>query len=157
MMHWYQSPFKSIHDTGPTRVNAPGVRSKAVFLPCMDTNYNYVLVSDISYPSNEVMWAAFQKGDPKVSCTIQKHRQPGMGDDLTVADYQDAKNYAESIAFGDGGIDASSESYFDGPWNMLPQQVLCCKRRKPANVDDRSYAERTGFCGQKIEQVEEAD
>ena len=119
MMHWYQSPFKSIHDTGPTRVNALGVRSKAVLLPCMGPNYNYVLISRISYPSNTAMWAAFQKGDPKVRCTIQKHRQPGMGDDLTVADHLDAKNYAESIGFGDGGIDASSESYFDGPWKNM--------------------------------------
>ena len=79
------------------------------------------------------MWAAFQKGDPKVSCTIQKHRQPGMGDDLTDADYQDAKNYAESIGFGDGGIDASSESYCDGePVPTLLEQVGCCRRREQA-------------------------
>ena len=108
-----------MHDTGPTRPVATGVRIHGPFFPCVGPNYDFVMFSNISYPSNKAMWVAFMEGDPAVGCTIQKVRQPGMGDDVTDADYQDAINYSKSIRFGE-------------PKPTLLEQAGCCRRREQA-------------------------
>ena len=122
MMHWYQSTFQTM-EMVPTRVDAPGVRSTCIWAPCQNPDCEIALVSNITYASSTEMKAAYVKGDTSVMATIQKVRQAGMGEDLTVEDYVDGRSYAESTGFG------GRPAFWK---NMLPQQVLCCQRRKQA-------------------------
>ena len=83
--------------TMPTRVDAPGVRSTCIYGRCENPDFEYALVSNISYASNDQMIAAFENGDEHIVCTIQAVGR--MEDELTLEDYEDAYCYGKSIGW----------------------------------------------------------